>query len=512
MFYTLTQHFSARLGSSPKSILGVRPQDVGLVAHACQKVQFKNEFLFTKLRKVVVRMVKQNREISPQTLSLILTGFVKLKFIGDGELLHSLGTAALRVLNQFTIRDSAVLMMTFSQACPLDERSRDVFMQVYQARDRSGQLENIAATVPIMVSLANLATWQPELAMSLLRDDSSVAEAFAAAVSSCAIIHLANGVQALASLAAGGFLPPSVDIKAIFKATSDRLCADLDVKLPQSAIVQLSAAFTKLGGIGWQDIFTRILKDSIGLDLTSAVAVFHGLAGQNMSEKAWIEREILNRLDAVRLKDAQTTCMLLYGLAKLDMAVEAARVCRQVNERILRGLGVQGLSNLVYGMASVWHTCGLSQEEQDAVASVLTMGIDRLSIVGTEDDQQRSSIEIAGQLRVVVQLSMASLAESISMDLLLWIGRKQWNCYHPVYTCSGRLIQWSSCQKPNSVKSSFFHREVATSMRGVILDSFEVVEEVSVPPYWIDILLIPSHDHAAMSDRGASTSVFPNTS
>ncbi|KAF4734045.1 hypothetical protein FOZ62_013111, partial [Perkinsus olseni] len=85
VFYTLTQQFSARLGSSPKSVLGVRPQDVGLVAHACQKVQFKNEFLFTRLRKVVVRMVKQNRQISPQTLSLILTGFVKLKFIGDGE-------------------------------------------------------------------------------------------------------------------------------------------------------------------------------------------------------------------------------------------------------------------------------------------------------------------------------------------------------------------------------------------------------------------------------------------
>ncbi|KAF4725420.1 hypothetical protein FOZ63_009887, partial [Perkinsus olseni] len=306
VFYTLTQQFSAHLGSSPKSVLGVRPQDVGLVAHACQKVQFKNEFLFTRLRKVVVRMVKQNRLISPQTLSLILTGFVKLKFIGDGELLHSLGTAALRELDRFTIRDSAVLMMTFSQACPLDDRSRGVFSRVYRARDRTAERESMAAAVPIMVALGNVTAWHPELVMDLLQEDCGVVDAFAAAVPTCAIVHLANGVQSLATLVAGGFLPASIDSRTVFRAASDRLCEDGGAKLPQSAIVQLAAGFTKLGGLGWQDIFNRLLVDATGLDLPSAVAVLHGLAGQNIRDVSWVQREILDRLDAVKLKDSQT--------------------------------------------------------------------------------------------------------------------------------------------------------------------------------------------------------------
>ncbi|KAF4676577.1 hypothetical protein FOL46_000039 [Perkinsus olseni] len=463
VFYTLTQQFSARLGSSPKSVFGVRPQDVGLVAHACQKVQFKNEFLFTRLRKVVVRMVKQNRQISPQTLSLILTGFVKLKFIGDGELLHSLGTAALRELDRFTIRDSAVLMMTFSQACPLDDRSRDVFSRVYRARDRTAERESMAAAVPIMVALSNLTVWHPEVVMDLLQEDYGVVDAFAAAVPTCAIVHLANGIQALATLVAGGFLPASIGSRAVFRAASDRLCEDGGAKLPQSAVVQLTAGFTKLGGLGWQDIFNRLLVDATGLDLPSAVAVLHGLAGQNIRDVSWVEREILNRLDEAKLRDPQTACMLLYGLARLGMPAEAARTCRLVNERVLRGLGVQGLSNLVYAVASVWHACGLSIEEQEAAAAVLLMGLERLSIVGSEEDQRRFSMEIAGQLRVVAQLSMASLAEGISMDLLLW---------------TGRLIHWSACQKPSAVKSSLLHKEVADTIRLVVLDYCQVAEEV----------------------------------
>ncbi|KAF4677714.1 hypothetical protein FOL47_010935 [Perkinsus chesapeaki] len=486
IFYTLTQQFSGRIDSSPKSVLAIRAQDVGLVAHACQKMQFKNEFLFTKLRKVVVRMVRQNRPISPQTLSLILTGFVKLNFIGDGDLLHSLGTAALRELHHFTIRDSAVLMMTFSQACPLDHQARDVFRTVYKNRDRVEERDNMAAAVPIMVSLGKLGAWHPELVQSLLLDDSAVVEAFAAAVPTCAVIHLANGIQALGTLVASGLLPPAVDARPSFRAASDRLCEDQGTRLPQSAIVQLAAGYTKLGGIGWQDIFLRIVKDSQGLDLPSAVAVLHGLAGQNIRDCNWVDREILARSQLPGLRDPQSVCMLVYALARLGMPVEATVVSELLTDKVLRGLGVQGLSNLVYAMASVWHSCGLSGEEQDRAAMALVRGLERLSIVGSEEDQLRYSLEIAGQLRVAALLSMPSVADMAhDMDLLKWIDR---------------LVDWSAGQKPNPVKSSFLHKEVASALRVVLPPEATLAEEIPVAPYWIDILLSPEH---------ADTCAFP---
>ncbi|KAF4706675.1 hypothetical protein FOZ63_018836, partial [Perkinsus olseni] len=122
------------------------------------------------------------------------------------------------------------------------------------------------------------------------------------------------------------------------------------------------------------------------------------------------------------------------------------------------------------------------------------MGLGRLSIVGSEEDQRRFSMEIAGQLRVVAQLSMASLAEGISMDLLLWIGR---------------LVHWSACQKPSAVKSSLLHKEVADTIRLVVLDYCQVAEEVPVTPYWIDILLTSSHA-GMLLDHALPPSVFPN--
>ncbi|KAF4748679.1 hypothetical protein FOZ62_028340 [Perkinsus olseni] len=175
------------------------------------------------------------------------------------------------------------------------------------------------------------------------------------------------------------------------------------------------------------------------------------------------------------------------------MPAEAARICRLVNERVLRGLGVQGLSNLVYAVASVWHACGLSIEEQEAAAAVLLMGLERLSIVGSEEDQRRFSVEIAGQLRVVAQLSMASLAEDINMDLLLWIGR---------------LVHWSACQKPSAVKSSLLHKEVADAIRLVVLDYCQVAEEAASEAFKVGEIVMATTAESTASSGGPPIDTF----
>ena len=305
----LVHSISLQLGKSQDEL---SLKDLALVVNAFSKMGIKNEVFLTCAIPAIIRKVKYNQHVFVSPAVLILDGYSKLGFLGDGTLVHVILDRISELISEegrVNPIDAVTVLRSLSRMDPASIPSMDAIITRLLGVVSSGDPVLAVSALSALGKLASIVQMSPGVTAEIRRLE-QIATSNLRTLTHFKLVQLMHALSVLHPTgdAVMGCFTEAVRVRGsqIFESSHESL------------VILLMAAVNRMVERIWtEDILT--LMSVIPVDSLSPVgfAVFVNLRSTvNLQLDDSHRGLILNTLD--KPLDAHTVAVLINSLSKLD--------------------------------------------------------------------------------------------------------------------------------------------------------------------------------------------------